>query len=135
MRHLSLAAIALLVLPPAIASAATPSWGLATSTSVLAGVASRSTFVIQAYVTLPNQCYMTRIRSTGLQMNGHRSFVVEQMAPSTACKQTAQHSCTVVSSAFNLPIPHTFEVDTNEKNWKVQLAMERPTPVQPICKS
>jgi hypothetical protein len=131
MRHLFFVAIALLVLPPSVAVAA-PSWGPATATSVQAGNNGRSTFVIQAYLTLPTQCYTTRIRTATLAMSGHRSFIVEQMAPSSSCS-SAQYKCTVVGT-FNLPVTHAFEVDSKGKTWEVHLAMEAPTPTQPMCR-
>jgi hypothetical protein len=131
MRYLFLAAIALLVLPPSIAAAA-PSWAPATATSVEAGGNGHSTFVIQAYLTLPTQCHAARIRTATLSMSGHRSFVVEQMASSSPCSQ-AQYKCTVVGT-FNLPVTAKFEVDSKDKKWEVHLAADRPTPVQPMCR-
>ncbi|MBV8353775.1 MAG: hypothetical protein JO101_00510, partial [Candidatus Eremiobacteraeota bacterium] len=53
MRYLGEGAAALIVLPPATAAAAGHPGQLATATSVTAGVNSRSTFAIDAYVTLP----------------------------------------------------------------------------------
>jgi hypothetical protein len=125
------AAIALLVLAPAIASAA--SWQTATATSVSAGVNSKSTFVIQASVTLPQACDAARIRTSGINAQLHRSFIVEQLPSSSPCS-SAIYKCTVVSPWFGLPIPHAFEVESKGKTWQVHLAMEAPTPAQPTCK-
>lgn len=133
MRHLRLAAVALLVLPPAIVAAATPSWSTATASSVSAGVSSKSTFQINAVVTLPQQCDMTRIRTLAITTQLHRSFIVEQMPPSTTCTQKAAYTCTVVSPNFQLPIPHKFDVKTKGKTWSVPLSMESPHPMPPIC--
>src|SRR5581483_10431352 len=120
MRHLSIAAAALLVLAPAMVSAQSE-WQKATATSVNAGVHSNSTFKVQAMVTLPNQCYMARIVSSPISMHTHRYFTVLQMAPSSPCAQKSQYTCAVISPAFPMPIPQTFEVDSKGKNWKVQL--------------
>jgi hypothetical protein len=134
MRHFRLAAIALLVLPPSIVGAATPSWQPATATSVSAGVNSKSTFVIQAYATLPQQCYAARIRTLAITRQLHRSFIVEQLPPSSPCTGKTNYRCTVVSPSFNLPIPHKFEVDSKGKTWEVELATKPPTPIEPICR-
>jgi hypothetical protein len=134
MRHLRFAAaIALLVVPPSIVSAAA-SWQPATATTVSAGVASKSTFVIQAYVTLPQSCDMARIRTLEMTSELHRSFIVEQMPPSAPCNQKTVYKCTIVSRTLSLPITHTFDVESKGKTWKVALAMEAPTPVEPMCK-
>jgi|HubBroStandDraft_4_1064222.scaffolds.fasta_scaffold00002_15 hypothetical protein len=134
MRHLRLAAFALLVLPPAIVAAATPGWQTATATSVNAGVTSKSTFQIQAYVTLPQSCDMARIRTLAITSQLHRSFIVEQMAPSAPCTGKTVYKCTVVSPNFSLPIPHKFDVDSKGKTWGVTLSMASPQPVEPLCR-
>jgi hypothetical protein len=134
MRHFLLAAIALLVLPPSIVAAATPSWQPATATSVGAGVNSKSTFLIQAYLTLPQQCDAARIRSSVVSLHAHRYFLVEQLPSSSPCTQKTIYKCTVVSPSFPLPIPHRFEVESKGKTWEVQLAMKPPTPIEPICR-
>ena len=129
------AAIALLAIAPSIAGAAS-SWQPATVTAVSAGVASKSTFVIQAQVTLPQSCDLARIRTYEMNSQLHRSFIVEQMPPSSPCSQPkTAYKCTVVSRAFNLPITHTFDVESKGQTSKVALAMEKPTPVEPMCKS
>jgi len=133
MRHLRLAAVALLVLPPAIVAAATPTWSTATATSVTAGVTSKSTFRIVAQVTLPQQCDMARIRTLAITSQLHRSFIVEQMPPGTICTQKAVYTCTVESPNFQLPIPHKFDVKTKGKTWSVPLSMESPHPMPPMC--
>src|SRR5690242_19968510 len=84
MRYLLVTAAALLALAPAVVNAQA-SWEKATATSVSAGVHSNSTFRIQAMVTLPNQCYTTRIVSSPLSERLHRHFTVVEMAPSSAC--------------------------------------------------
>lgn len=134
-RHLGIAvAFALLVVAPATAVSAT-TWQPATATMVTAGIASKSTFLIQAYVTLPQSCDIARIRTYGMTTELHRSFIVEQMPPSGACAQKVVYKCTVVSRAFSLPITHTFDVESKGKTWKVTLAMHTPAPVQPMCKT
>ena len=134
MHYIRYAAIALLALTPSIASAATASWGKATANSVVAGVNSKSTFVVQAQVALPNQCYMARIVSSPINMQTHRYFTVEQMAPSSTCAQKSTYTCTIVSPSFPLPIPEGFEADSKDKKWHVHLGMEAPAAVQPMCK-
>lgn len=136
MRYLHFAAaIALLVAAPSMAAAA-PSWQPATATMVSAGIASKSSFVIQAQVTLPQSCDMAHIRTFSMNSELHRSFIVEQAPPSSPCKQPkTAYNCTVVSRAFSLPITHTFDVESKGKTWKVALAMEKPTPVEPMCKT
>jgi hypothetical protein len=133
MRYLCLAATALLFLPPSVA-AASPTWQPATATSVTAGVNSKSTFVIQADVTLPQSCDAARIRTLSLSKQLHRAFIVEQLAPSSPCSGKTIYKCTVVSPTFSLPIPHKFEVESKGHTWEVQLAAEAPTPMGPICR-
>lgn len=134
MHYIRYAAIALLVLTPSIASAATGSWQKATANSVVAGVNSKSTFKVQAQVALPNQCYAAGIVSSPISMHMHRYFTVMEMAPSSPCAQKSTYTCTVVSPSFPLPIPQKFEVDSKGKKWEVHLGMEAPTPAEPMCK-
>jgi hypothetical protein len=134
MRHFSLAAITLLVLPPSIVAAATPSWQPATATSISAGVNSKSTFVIQASVALPQSCDAARIRTLAVTSQLHRSFIVEALPPSSPCSGKTVYNCTVVSPSFILPIPHKFEVESKGKTWEVALAAEAPNPVEPMCR-
>ncbi len=134
MRNFRLVAtLAMLVLPPAIAAAATPTWKPATATMVSAGVKSKSTFIIQAYVTLPQSCDAARIRTLSITSQLHRSFIVEQMPPSSMCSGKTVYTCTAVSPEFRLPIQQPFEVDSKGKTWKVALAMHPPTPMPPMC--
>jgi hypothetical protein len=132
MRHLGFAAAALLVLLPTPAVSAA-SWQPATATTVSAGVNSRSTFVIQAYVTLPQSCDAARIVTYAVTTGLNRSFIVVQQAPSSTCKGTTMYKCTVVSPSFSLPIQHKFDVHSKGKTWVVHLAMQAPTPTEPIC--
>ncbi|MBV9334231.1 MAG: hypothetical protein JO146_09500 [Candidatus Eremiobacteraeota bacterium] len=126
-------ACALLALSaPVTASAA--SWSPATATMVTSGVTSKSTFVVQAYVTLPTQCDSARIRTLGITSQLHRSFIVEQMPPSGACAGKTMYKCSVVSPTFNLPMQHKFEVESKGKTWEVELGMHAPQPMEPMCK-
>ncbi len=123
------AALTLVVLSPAIAGAA--SWQRATAGTVHAGVTSSSTFVIAAYVTLPAQCYVARIRTSTSVIS--RSFVVEEMPGSATCTGETVYHCTVVSPNFSLPIAHTFAVHSQGKTWEVTLAATAPNPLEPMC--
>jgi hypothetical protein len=134
MRRFGLAAIALLVIPPATTPAATPSWQTATATSVSGAITSSSTFVIQAYVTLPQSCDAARIRTVSINTQLHRSFIVEQLPPSSPCTGKTVYNCTVVSPTFRLPIQQPFNVESKGKTWKTHLAKKPPTPVEPICR-
>jgi len=134
MRYFALAAIALLTIPPAAAPAQTPSWQTATATSVTGGVSSSSRFVIQAYVTLPQSCDAARIRTLSINSQLHRSFIVEQLAPSSPCSGKTVYNCAVVSPTFRLPIQQPFHVESKGQEWKVHLATEPPKPTQPLCK-
>ncbi len=129
------AAIAALffVLPAAGAPAAT-GWELATATGVVAGAGAK-TFIVQAAVTLPQRCYVARIRSTPISMHAPRSFYIEQRAPSSPCTSgTAVYKCTVVSPEFILPIPHMIEVvSKGPQKWKVAVSTEEPKPTPPVC--
>ena len=126
-----LAAFALFVQSAAGADAA--SWQPATATSVTAG-AGHSNFMIQASVTLPKSCYAARIRSTPISLQAPRSFDIEQMAPSSSCSGNS-YTCTVVSPAFPLPIPHMIDVySAGPKKWKVAVHTTEPVPVPPICR-
>ena len=133
MRFFTLPAIALLVLPPAIAAAAAPSWAPATATSVSYAISSNSTFVIHADVTLPQSCDAARIRTLAITDQLHRSFIVEMMAPSSTCVGKTLYKCTVVSPTFNLPIQHPFKVESKGKTWEAQLATEPSNPTLPTC--
>lgn len=134
MSPIRLAAIALFVLPPSIVAAAAPSWQTATATSVAAGVTSKSTFAIQAYVTLPQECDAARIRTLAITSQLHRSFIVEALPPSSPCTGKTVYKCAVMSPNFKLPIPHKFEVESKGKTWEVALAMESPAPMEPACR-
>jgi hypothetical protein len=128
----ALVALSFVLLPLSATIAA--DWAPATATSVTAG-AHHSTFVVQAAVTLPNSCYTARIRSTPITLHTQRSFAVEQLAPSSACKNTAAYHCTVVSPDFPLPIPHMIEVVSKGQRSKVAVSTEEePPPAQPLCR-
>jgi hypothetical protein len=129
MRNLGLAAAVLLVLLPSIASADT-SWKPATATSVIAGINSRSTFVIDAYVTLPQSCYAARVRTYAVTAGLNRSFIVEQRGGSMC--SGAPYSC-VAAQTFSLPIQHKFDVHTKGKTWRVTMGAHAPAPTQPLC--
>jgi len=134
MRFYALAAMcALLALSAPVSAPAAGSWSPATATAVTAGVTSNSTFVIHAYVTLPTQCDSARIRTLAVTSQLHRSFVVEQMPPSSTCAGKKLYQCTIASPHFNLPIPHKFEVKSKGKTWEVTLSMHEPQPMQPMC--
>ena len=131
MRHLGLAAVVLLVLPPSMAAADT-SWKPATATTVIAGINSQSTFVIDAYVTLPQSCYAARVRTYAVTTGLNRSFIVEQTrsgrcaaAPPTDAWQR---------QTFSLPIQHKFEVHSKGKTWQVTMGEHAPAPTQPLCR-
>lgn len=133
MRHFFIAAaVALLAFPPAMVSAGA-SWQPARASVVSAGVTSKSTFAIQAYVTLPTQCDSARIRTLAITTQLHRSFIVEQMGPSSPCSGKTMYKCSVVSPNFNLPIPHKFEVESKGKTWDVALGAHAPQPIEPVC--
>ncbi len=129
MRYLGLAMAALLGLPPTIAPAAT-SWQTATATSVTGGVSSKSTFVIDAYLTMPQSCYAARIRTYTVSTGLHRTFIVEQRG-GPMCSGSA-YKCTVTQN-FMLPIQQPFDVYTKGKVWHVHLTMHPPTPIPPMC--
>jgi hypothetical protein len=131
MRNLILPAIMLLALAPSTAAAA--SWQPATADAISAGVSSKSTFVIQADVTLPQSCDAARIRTLAVTSQLHRSYIVEMSAPSSPCAGKTMYKCTVVSPNFNLPIPHKFEVDSKGKTSEVLLAAEAPKPTLALC--
>ena len=131
MRYLGVVAAALIVLPPATVAAAGHPWQLATATSVTAGVNSRSTFAIDAYVTLPLSCYATRILTYKITQGLNREFAVYQQQPPALCTG-GPYKCTV-RQTFALPIQQKFEVFTKGKTWEVHLAMHEPMPVEPMC--
>jgi hypothetical protein len=132
MRHFGLAAAALLVLTPSMASAAGHPWQLAKATTVMAAVNSHTnTFVIDAYVTLPMSCYATSVQTHSVTSDLNRAFAVMQQQPSSMCTGPA-YSC-VASGTFRLPIQHTFNVYTKGKVWHVHLGTHPPTPTQPMC--
>lgn len=132
MRHFrTVAAFMAIVLAPAIAGAA--SWQPATARAVQGGVSSKSTFVIVAYVTLPQQCDVARIRTLNVTSQLHRSFIVEQMPGSSTCTGKTVYNCMVVSQNFMLPIPHKFDVETKGKTWEVTLGASAPSQVKPMC--
>jgi hypothetical protein len=133
MRHLRFtAAIALLALAPSIAAAAS-SPQLATATIVNGGITSKSTFVVQAYVTLPQSCYAARFQQILETPHLHRHFAVLQVAPSSTCTGP-QYKCTVVSSNYNLPIQQPFEVATKGKVWEIHLGTHPAQPIEPMCR-
>lgn len=130
MRHLGFAAAALLVLSPTPAASAA-SWQTATAVSVIAGINGHSTFVIDAYVTLPQSCYAARVQTYAVTAGLNRSFIVVQRAGSTC--SGAAYSC-VAQQTFNLPIQHKFDVHTKGKTWHVTMGASAPAPTQPLCR-
>jgi hypothetical protein len=98
---------------------------------VHAGVKSSSTFVIAAYVTLPDKCYVGRIASSTSVLS--RSFIVEQTPRSSTCSAKTEYHCTVMSPEFRLPIAHTFNVRSASRSWQVTLAPKAPNPLPPMC--
>lgn len=130
MRIFGLTAIALLILPPT-PSAAAPSWQTAPATSVNAGANGPSTFMVQAYVTLPSSCTATRIRTYKVTSGLNRSFIVEEQP--LLCSPAKARRCTV-QSTFRLPIEHKFYVYTRGQAWHVTLQQRVPPPIEPICK-
>ena len=131
MRYLALTAAALLVVPPTMAPAASQPWQTATATSVIAGISGRSTFVIDAYVTLPQSCYAARVQTYAVTTGLNRSFIVVQRGGSM-CSGPA-YSC-VAAQTFNLPIQHKFDVHTKGKTWRVTVGAHIPAPTQPMCR-
>jgi hypothetical protein len=135
MRFIFAAAIAVVFVGSAsICAQSAPAWEPATATAVSAG-ASHSTFIVQASVTLPQSCYAARIRSTPISLHAPRSFYVEQLAPSSPCKNGAKaYSCTVVSPEFPLPIPHMVDVfSKGHSEWKVAVHTTKPAAMPPLC--
>jgi hypothetical protein len=133
MLHLRFAAaMALLAVASSIAAAAS-SPQLATATIVNGGITSKSTFVVQAYVTLPQSCYGARIAQVLQTPNFHRHFLVVQIPPSSNCAGP-QYKCTVVSPNYNLPIQQPFEVDSKGNVSKVHLGTHPPQAIEPMCR-
>jgi hypothetical protein len=132
MRYLRLAAVvaAFAAVAPSIAAASSQ---LATATSVSGGITSKSTFVIQAYVTLPQSCYAARFQQVVETPHLHRHFLVLQVPPSAPCTGP-QYKCTVASPNYNLPVQQPFDVYTKGKTWKTHLSMHEPQPIEPMCR-
>lgn len=131
MRYLCLASvIAALAFAPSIAEASSQ---LATATSVNGGITSKSTFVVQAYVTLPQSCYAARFQQVVETPHLHRHFIVWQVPPSSPCTGP-QYKCTVASPNYNLPVQQPFEVETKGKAWEIHLSMHAPEPIEPMCR-
>lgn len=126
------AACAILAVSAPGAASAAATWQPATATMVTAGITSRSTFEIQAYVMLPQQCYSARIRTLAITSQLHRSFIVEELPSSTPCTDMI-YKC-YVSTSYKLPIQQPFDVMSKGKTWKVHLSMQPPTPMKPSCK-
>ena len=124
--------IALLALAPSIAAAAGAPQP-ATATSVNGGITSNSTFLVQAYVTLPQSCYTARIQQVLETPHLHRHFLVLQVPPSAKCTGP-QYKCTVVSPNYNLPVQQPFEVDSKGNVWKIHLGTHPPQPIAPVCR-
>ncbi len=125
-------ALSLLALP-SVSLAGSSGWTPAAATGIAAG-AGHSNFIVQASVTLPQSCYVARIRSTPISMHAPRAFYIEQMAPSSPCsKPTSNYTCTVVSPAFPLPIPQTVEVYSKSGKSKVTVATKEPAATPPLC--
>jgi hypothetical protein len=126
------AAMALLAFAPSIAAAAS-SPSPATATSVTAGITSKSTFVVQAYITLPQSCYAARFEQILQTPHLHRHFSLLQVPPSSPCTGP-QYKCTVVSPNYNLPIQMPFEVNTKDRVFEVHLSTHAPQPIEPLCR-
>jgi hypothetical protein len=114
--------------------ASRPSWEPAEATAVSAGLSSKSTFIVQGYVTLPTPCDAARIRAMRLDPHSQRYFVVEELPSSSICIQVV-HKCVVESEPFFLPIPDSIDVvSAGPKKWDVIVGPTAPKPVGPICR-
>jgi hypothetical protein len=111
------------------------SWVPAEATAVNAGLSTKSTFIVQAYVTLPKPCYVARIRAMRLDPHSPRYFLVEELPPSGFCISVVHH-CVVESAPFFFPIPQSIDADSlGPKRWHVIVGSTVPKPVRPICRA
>lgn len=106
---------------------------LATAISVSGGITSKSTFAIQAYVTLPQSCYAAGVAQILETPTFHRHFLVLQVPPSSMCSGPL-YKCTVASANYKLPVQQPVEVDTKGKVWKIHLSSHPPQPIEPMCR-
>jgi hypothetical protein len=132
---LSASALSLLLIITPLSAVSAGSWEPATASGITAG-AHHETFIVEAAVTLPQNCYAARIRSTPISLHTPRSFYVEQLAPSSPCASKTAYKCTVVSPDFPLPIPHQIEVvSKGPQRSKVTVSTEEePNPAPPLCR-
>lgn len=117
-----------------VGATASSTWQPATVTAVSAGLTSRSTFVIQAYVELPQPCYKVRIRQMRIDPKATPFYLVEEVrSTSNPCPDIVT-KCTAVSSSFGPPAPSTILVmSKGPKKWNVQLQSTRPKPNGSLC--
>jgi hypothetical protein len=132
---LSATTLSLFLIIAPLSAVSAPSWEPATASGVTAG-AHHETFIVEATLTLPQNCYAARIRSTPISLHTPRSFYVEQLAPSSPCASKTAYKCTVVSPDFPLPIPHQIEVvSKGPQRSKVTVSTEEePNPAPPLCR-
>jgi hypothetical protein len=111
------------------------SWVPAEATAVNADLNTKSTFIVQAYVTLPKPCYAARIRAMRLDPHSPRYFLVEALPPPGFCIEVVHH-CVVESAPFFFPIPHSVDVvSLGPKRWRVIVGSTVPKPAGPICRA
>jgi hypothetical protein len=111
------------------------SWVAAEATSVNAGLNTKSTFIVQAYLTLPTPCYAARIRAMRLDPHSPRYFLVEELPPSGFCIEVVHHFVVESAPSF-FPIPHSVDVvSLGPKRWHVIVGSTVPKPAGPICRA
>jgi hypothetical protein len=121
----------------AIASPA-PSWSLAPVSRAVAGSQSNATYIVQAWATLPNPCYNSRIlRQVGTNINVPRYYVQEILASSATCPMNSMKAKMVVHCTPRLvvtpDISKTIVVESmgstpsKPKIWTINVAPKPPT--------
>lgn len=135
MRYLIiLAAFSICFLSPGRASTSSPQWEPATAMTVTAGLNSRSTFVIQADVELPQSCYAAQIHQVRLDPKSAPYYLVEQQRVTTQPCTHVILKCSVVSATFGPPSPLQVLVKSKgPKEWNLKVNPTAPKPGRAAC--
>lgn len=104
---------------------ATSFWQPAYATRIEATMNTKSTFVVAAWVTLPNSCYIARIEHrVPIDPKSPGYFVEQQRKRMTLCGQVIQ-KCIVTAQFLDPLVPHSIvaasrrETGTDWMLWKV----------------
>ena len=123
--------------PSAMIANPAPSWSLASASRVQAGSQNTSTYRIQAWITLPNSCYNSRIvRQAGTNINMPEYSAQEMLVSSGVCPMNSMKAKMVVHCTARLIVTPDVaktiivmsrgSIPTKPTLWKVNIGTTPP---------